>query len=90
MRANGRGGAGTRVIVDPVQCTGCRTCELACSLHHTGAMGTSDSSIRISRSNHTAAVGWMVEPSCDLCPDEHQPLCVKYCQLGLIRLEARP
>lgn len=77
-----------RLSVDSVLCTGCHTCEVMCSFHHTGGMGTGASSMRIWRSNHTSEVTWQVESSCDLCLSEEQPLCVKYCQLDAVRLEA--
>jgi Fe-S-cluster-containing hydrogenase component 2 len=79
-----------RLTVDQQVCTGCHTCEVICSLHHVGGMGTGASSMRISRSNHTSEIVWRVESTCDLCTHEEQPLCIKYCQLNAIRLEATP
>ena len=76
------------LTVDPDLCTGCRSCEIMCSFHHSGGMGTGASSIAISRSNHTAEIGWRIDSTCDLCAQEQQPLCVKYCQLGAVRIEA--
>jgi anaerobic carbon-monoxide dehydrogenase iron sulfur subunit len=76
------------LTVDPDLCTGCRSCEIMCSFHHTGGMGTGASSIAISRSNHTAEIGWRIDSTCDLCAQEQQPLCAKYCQLGAVRVEA--
>ena len=76
------------LFVDLDLCTGCRSCEIMCTYHHSGGMGTGASSISISRSNHTAEIGWRVDSTCDLCAHELQPLCVKYCQLGAVRIEA--
>ena len=70
--------------VDAQICSGCRTCELACSFHHTGAFAPASSSIRISRSNETAEMDWKLEPSCDLCAGEPELLCARYCQYGAI------
>jgi Fe-S-cluster-containing hydrogenase component 2 len=75
------------VAVDPDLCNGCRTCELACSFHHAGVMSPELSSVQVRRSNRTAAIQWLVTPSCDLCAGEEQPLCEKYCGCHAIRLE---
>jgi Fe-S-cluster-containing hydrogenase component 2 len=83
MPARGEAG-GTGLWVDTQRCSGCRTCELACSFHHTGAFAPASSSIRISRSNETAEMGWRLEASCDLCAEEPGPLCVRYCQYDAI------
>jgi len=85
-----RRGPPSAVIVDPDLCSGCRTCELACSMHHSGLMSPELSSVRVHRSNRTAAVDWRVLPTCDLCADEEHPWCTKYCRTGAIRIEARP
>jgi carbon-monoxide dehydrogenase iron sulfur subunit len=77
------------VTVDPGLCNGCRTCELACSFHHTGLMSPQLSSVQMFRSNRTAAIRWRVLPSCDLCAGEDQPFCEKYCGCQAIRIEAR-
>lgn len=42
------------LVVDPLKCSGCRTCESACSLVHFGESGTSKSVIRIIAFNHEA------------------------------------
>ncbi len=76
------------VAVDPDLCNGCRTCELACSFHHAGVMSPELSSVQVRRSNRTAAIRWLVMPSCDLCAGEEQPLCEKYCSCQAIRLQA--
>jgi anaerobic carbon-monoxide dehydrogenase iron sulfur subunit len=72
------------VRIDPHVCTGCRTCELACSLHHSGLFSPELSSVQVRRSNRTAAIGWRVLPTCDLCADEEQPFCEKYCSNAAI------
>jgi anaerobic carbon-monoxide dehydrogenase iron sulfur subunit len=79
--ASGPESASSRLpVVDLERCTGCRTCELACSFHHTGAFAPASSSIRIGRSNRTAEMEWVVEASCDLCAGEPEQSCVRYCQ----------
>lgn len=77
-----------RIKVVPELCVGCRTCELACSFHHSGTMAPELSSVQVRRSNRTAAISWQVLPSCDLCAGEKDPLCARYCGAGAIRVEA--
>jgi Fe-S-cluster-containing hydrogenase component 2 len=74
-----------QISVDPALCTGCRACELACGLRHSGSMRPAAASIRISRSDRTAALGWEVDGTCDLCAGEERPLCVRYCATGAVR-----
>ena len=53
-------------------------------------MGTGASSLHISKSNHTAQIGWRLDSTCDACDGENEALCVKYCQLGAVRLDGAP
>jgi Fe-S-cluster-containing hydrogenase component 2 len=76
------------IALDPELCNGCRTCELACSFHHTGLMSPELSSVQVRRSNRTAMISWQVLPTCDLCAGEEEPLCERYCSCGAIRIEA--
>jgi Fe-S-cluster-containing hydrogenase component 2 len=70
-------------------CGGCRTCELACSYHHTGVFQPATSSIKIiSRPEQQGfAASFYMEPaqghfSCDACSGLEEALCLKYCSLG--------
>jgi Fe-S-cluster-containing hydrogenase component 2 len=67
-------------------CTGCRSCELACSFHHRTAFSPSVSSIQII--NRPKELGFdislMVRKegerlSCDHCKGLEERYCVKYC-----------
>jgi carbon-monoxide dehydrogenase iron sulfur subunit len=86
LRIDARTEQRLRVTVDPELCNGCRTCELACSFHHSGLTSPELSSMKVRRSNRTAAITWEVLPTCDLCADEAQPLCGKYCSCTAIRI----
>ena len=70
-------------------CSGCRTCELACSFHHSGIFSPELSSIKISKSNRTGIIRWHLDSSCDACKNEDQPFCVKYCAYGALRIGDR-
>lgn len=72
---------------DTRTCTGCRTCEIACSFHHSGVFQPSIASIEITGSPKegfkillytTIHDGHM---ACDGCPRLENPLCVAFCPL---------
>lgn len=74
-----------RILTDTETCVGCRICELACSLHHAGSFLPEESSIRITRNNQNGEVNLFIDSTCDLCQEEAQPLCLKYCLYGALR-----
>ncbi len=78
------------VSVSDRECRGCRSCEIACSFHHSGRFATALSSIKISRSNQTGRTLGRVDSTCDLCSGEKQPLCVKYCSYGALFVSESP
>jgi Fe-S-cluster-containing dehydrogenase component len=61
------------------RCTGCRSCEIACSYHHQKTFGPSDSSIRIFRNDKNGEIEYVLTETCDLCPDKNIPFCVSVC-----------
>ena len=73
------------------RCTGCRTCELVCAFHFTGAFGRKAGAIEVHR--HEAEGQFLpvihknpmdLRKACDLCAGEKTHLCVKYCVVGAI------
>lgn len=72
---------------DMPSCGGCRTCELACSFHHTGEFVPAASSLKIIEKEE--GPGYFVylreegEGSgfaCDGCEGLDVPFCVEYCR----------
>jgi len=58
-------------------CSGCETCQLMCSLEHTGAFNPRKSRIRVV----TLSVGITIPVTCQQCQD---PWCQKACPAGAI------
>ena len=72
---------------DMPSCGGCRTCELACSFHHTGEFMPAVSSLKIAEK--TEGPGYVVllneegdgkSFACNGCEGLDIPLCVVYCR----------
>ncbi len=72
---------------DMPTCGACRTCEIACSYHHTGEFVPSLSSIKIHEKKSCG--GFTVElleeegsqgKACDGCADQKEPLCMEVCK----------
>jgi Fe-S-cluster-containing hydrogenase component 2 len=68
-------------------CGGCRTCELACSFHHTGEFMPAVSSLTISEKTDGPGYDVLISEApegkrraCDGCEGREVPLCVVYCR----------
>ena len=61
------------------RCTGCKSCEIACSYHHSKKFGLSESSIKIFRNNKNGEIEYFFTKSCNLCKNEQIPACVEAC-----------
>jgi Fe-S-cluster-containing hydrogenase component 2 len=75
------------MVFDMPACGACRTCEIACSFHHTGEFKPSISSIRIlSKEDGLGNRVMIIEENdgqnkaCDGCDGLEVPLCVEYCE----------
>ena len=64
---------------DISKCTGCKSCEIACSFHHTKKFGLANTSIKIFFDNKNGKIKYFFKETCDLCKNEKIPLCVVYC-----------
>ena len=68
-------------------CYACKTCEMICSFHHTGEFNPSKSSITVERDHLNGEWKWTLHDSCDLCENEPELLCIKFCKYNAIQLE---
>jgi Fe-S-cluster-containing dehydrogenase component len=74
------------MIFDMPTCGACRTCEIACSFHHTGEFRPSVSSIKIlDKANGQGHSVQLYEEDnndsfvCDGCAGFQEPFCVQQC-----------
>jgi Fe-S-cluster-containing hydrogenase component 2 len=74
------------MVFETKACTGCRSCELSCSYHHSGTFRPAISSVRVSERINELSYSLTIFESernghraCDLCRGLAEPLCVKYC-----------
>lgn len=70
------------IVVDVHKCTGCRTCEMACSLIHDGKCGPELSRVRVVK---WEAQGISVPVTCAGCT---KPYCMLVCPVGAISEKA--
>jgi carbon-monoxide dehydrogenase iron sulfur subunit len=71
----------------PDKCTGCRTCEIACSFHFNKTFNPESSKIKIHFETSTGNMKISIEKGCDKCKGEEEPLCAKFCAPGAIILK---
>lgn len=73
------------MIANADKCTGCRVCELACSVFKTGEYNPSLSSIRILQNREFDISIPAIQADCTQCGE-----CVKWCFTGAIKfMEAK-
>ena len=68
------------LIVDSDRCTGCRVCELACSMARTGEYNPSNSCIKVLRNAELNVNIPVINVRCDFCGK-----CVEWCFQEAIR-----
>ena len=64
---------GKIIVVDHEKCTGCRQCEMVCSVFHNGASNPSRSRIKVAKWEN---VGFYLPMTCQHC---EKPFCVEVC-----------
>lgn len=67
------------IFTDSRLCTGCRACEVACSLRRTRQQDPYQSLITVRRDDSLGTVEIEVSESCDVCVDREMPLCIEVC-----------
>ena len=72
---------GKVVIFDPDRCSGCRICELVCSMEHQGEYNPKKSFIRIMANEETGVYIAILDVRCDFCNQ-----CVEACPLDALRI----
>ncbi|BBD77734.1 4Fe-4S dicluster domain-containing protein [Hydrogenophilus thermoluteolus] len=71
------------LAIDPVKCTGCLQCEMACSIENYGVIATSKSRIKVFNFEHE---GRKVPYTCTQCAEAW---CLHACPVDAIRLDQR-
>lgn len=70
------------IVIDPDKCTGCHSCEMACSMKHFGVCGTAYSRIRV---HEFRDINTFIPMMCQGCEDAP---CMKVCPMNArIRIE---
>lgn len=69
-----------RLLVEPEKCTGCRTCELFCSLKNQGEVNPARARIHVVRSQKDNIIV-TIPVVCQQCDD---PLCMAMCPAGAL------
>lgn len=70
------------LVVDYEKCTGCRNCEMACSVSHVGACNPAKSAVRIVK---WESIGLDVPVICQQC---EEPACANVCPVQAISRDA--
>jgi len=72
---------------DMPSCGGCRTCEIACSFHHTGEFKPAVSSLKVVEKEEGPGYFVVLKEesdeegfACDGCKGLDIPLCIEYCK----------
>lgn len=75
-------------------CTGCKSCEYACSFHHKKIFQPSIASIEVSIDEKERSIHITIYNDnhnghipCDHCKNETIPMCLRFCSIGAISLE---
>ncbi|MBW2147922.1 MAG: hypothetical protein JRG73_03730 [Deltaproteobacteria bacterium] len=71
-----------RLAYDLIKCTGCRVCELVCSMHHEGKFEPEKARVKVVRVGMPEIPVPVLQKNCDYCKGD--PTCVKYCAYGVI------
>lgn len=73
------------LVVDPRKCAGCIACMLACSMVHEGSTNPSLARIQVVQ---TSFRPYPVDTAIYICRQCANPLCLKACPTGALRVDA--
>ncbi|MFC1862156.1 hypothetical protein ACFLX6_02590 [Chloroflexota bacterium] len=74
-----------QIVADPSRCSGCRSCQLWCSLRHEGAFVPAKALVIVRRlvgQDHEFDISFSAE--CDSCG-----ICARYCFYGALKSERK-
>lgn len=74
------------IILQPSRCTGCKSCEIACSMLHTGSITPSVSKIAVETDHTSGYITIRFHSDCAYCAE---PLCQAFCTTEAIRVVAK-
>jgi Fe-S-cluster-containing hydrogenase component 2 len=74
------------IIRQSKACRGCRVCEIICAYHQKKVFSPQGGAIRVKKDNRTGEIHWCQDETCDLCLTEDEPLCVRFCSYGALRV----
>ena len=69
------------IIADAENCTGCRICELICSMTKQGEFNPRKSSIQILTNNDFGVYLPVIKTECDFCGE-----CVEWCPMQVLQI----
>jgi carbon-monoxide dehydrogenase iron sulfur subunit len=69
------------LVIDPEKCTGCRKCEMVCSVFHYGTSDPSRSLIKVLKWEH---IGFYLPVTCMSC---EKPFCTEVCPAKACRID---
>lgn len=72
------------------RCTGCKSCEIACSFNLASVCNPAISRIKITRHNKTGEITCSCPPSCPECVFGDKPPCVEACVFGALKMGKGP
>ena len=68
-----------QIVIKPEQCIGCRSCELICSVHRSGAVSPRQSAVTVYEADETVCPVPLMCMHCD------EPVCADHCPVEALK-----